>query len=265
MKSKLIYGEIIAIGVETYFEFLISGYLAPTADILTTNGEIISTILGWTVLIIALFLLPITLLWILSKPLHTLQDPDFIKSFKPFFAELSSKSKIKLSYFFVFMIRRISFVAVSIFVESPSLQTISILYMNLIIVIFIGLSKPFARKLRNIIEFVNEGLVSVTCFHLLVFTDYVPDKYMQYRAGYSMLMVLFVLILFNMWFVFINGARLIYLVYLKYKRIIVHKALKWLEEREDWDKPQVYGGAKVISIDGKMINEPASFRAPAPR
>ena len=65
LKKKLVYGEIIKIGIEAYFEFLIAGYLATYAGIMTTNGEIVSTILGWTVLLIALVLMPLTLLWIL--------------------------------------------------------------------------------------------------------------------------------------------------------------------------------------------------------
>ena len=46
MKNKLFYGEVITIGIEAYFEFLISGYLAAWAHIMTKDGEVISTHLG---------------------------------------------------------------------------------------------------------------------------------------------------------------------------------------------------------------------------
>jgi len=57
------------------------------------------------------------------------------------------------------MIRRICFIAMSIFVDYATFQTISILYMNLAVVIFVGRVKPFERVLRNKIEFINESLI----------------------------------------------------------------------------------------------------------
>ena len=124
LKDKLVFGEIIKIGLEAYFEFLIAGYLATYADIMTTDGEVMSTYLGWTVLVIALGLMPVTLMWLLFKPLEDLNYSDITKDFAPFFQELSKNSKGKMSYFFVFMIRRVYFVAISIYLKQYSLQII---------------------------------------------------------------------------------------------------------------------------------------------
>jgi hypothetical protein len=66
LKNELIFGEFIVIGIEAYFEFLISGYLAYHAGIMTTNGEVLSTALGWFVLNLALFLMPLTLIYLLN-------------------------------------------------------------------------------------------------------------------------------------------------------------------------------------------------------
>ena len=77
LKNNLIYGEIIKIMVEAYFEFLISGYLAYEAGIMTTDGEVISTLLSYLVLSISLILMPFTLIWLLFKPLSTFKKQYF--------------------------------------------------------------------------------------------------------------------------------------------------------------------------------------------
>ena len=87
--------------------------MAVSACIMTTDGEVISTLVGWTVLIIALGLMPLTLLWILFKPLDEFHDPVFYQTYEPFFDNLSKNSKAKLSYILVFMIRRMLFMAVA--------------------------------------------------------------------------------------------------------------------------------------------------------
>jgi len=147
---------------------------------MTTDGEVMSTYLGWTVLVIALGLMPVTLMWLLFKPLEDFYDTDIAKDFAPFFQELSKNSKGKMSYFFVFMIRRVYFVAISIYLKQYSLQIISILISNLLVIIYIGLARPFSRILRNKIELVNECLVSTACVHLMMFTDWIPDQEKQY-------------------------------------------------------------------------------------
>tara|TARA_B110000285_G_C14608922_1_gene374033 strand:- start:229 stop:522 length:294 start_codon:yes stop_codon:yes gene_type:complete len=93
LKNNLIYGEIIKIMMEAYFEFLISGYLAYNAGIMTTDGEVISTLLSYLVLIISLILMPFTLLWLLFKPLSSFKNPYFIRKYGNFFDEISNKRK----------------------------------------------------------------------------------------------------------------------------------------------------------------------------
>ena len=94
----------------------------------------------------------------------------------------------------------------------------------MIIIIYIGLSKPFDRKLRNRIEFINEALVSACCLHLFTFTEFVNDKNRQYEMGFSMLAVMFILILINIFFVITSACKQISLIiilgyqyYKKYK------------------------------------------------
>ena len=103
------------IGREGYIEFLISGYLAVDAGIMSVNGEIISTLLGWFSLFITCFLMPLTLAWILFKPISSYHHPDFKQRYGEFFENISKNNKLKLSYVLIFMVRRVCFVAISIY------------------------------------------------------------------------------------------------------------------------------------------------------
>ena len=156
-------------------EFLISGYLAVYAGIWTFDGEVLSTILGWMSLFMAIIIMPLTFLWILIQPIEFYRHPDFHQKFGAFFEQLSFRNKKKLSFIFVFMLRRIGFISVSIYIKIESLQIISIIVLNLLVSIYIGMVKPFNSKLRNRIEVFNEFVVSAACIHLYIFTDYVPS------------------------------------------------------------------------------------------
>ena len=76
----------------------------------------------------------------------------------------------------VLMLRRIFLVAISIVVDHAALQIMSILYINIIIDIYIGLVKPFERVQRNRIEFANETFIAAASIHLLIFTAFVPEQ-----------------------------------------------------------------------------------------
>lgn len=47
--------------------------------------------------------------------------------------------------------------------------------------------KPFKVSLMNAIEILNELCVLIANYHLLCFTDFVPDPKMQSNIGYSLL------------------------------------------------------------------------------
>ncbi len=60
VSKDLYYGQIIAISIEAYFEFLWMGYLALNYSGFKNNGDILSVLLGAVLEIIALVLLPMS-------------------------------------------------------------------------------------------------------------------------------------------------------------------------------------------------------------
>ena len=66
VSKDLYYGQIIAISIEAYLEFLWMGYLAFKYSGFKTNGDIISFTLGVVLESIALFLLPMAFFYTIS-------------------------------------------------------------------------------------------------------------------------------------------------------------------------------------------------------
>ena len=61
LQNTLFFSEVIKTFIEGYFEFLISCYFAIKTPLMTKNGEILSVIIGYSGLIIAM-LLPLTII-----------------------------------------------------------------------------------------------------------------------------------------------------------------------------------------------------------
>ena len=66
VSKDLYYGQIIAISIEAYLEFLWMGYLALNYSGFKNNGDIVSVILGAVLEIIALVLLPMSFFYMFA-------------------------------------------------------------------------------------------------------------------------------------------------------------------------------------------------------
>ena len=66
ISKDLYYGQIIAISIEAYLEFLWMGYLALNYSGFKNNGDIISVFLGAVLEIIALGLLPMSFFYMFA-------------------------------------------------------------------------------------------------------------------------------------------------------------------------------------------------------
>lgn len=114
--KSMFFSELILISIEGSMEFLISGYLN-TADQnldFSNSGEIVSIIVGYCCLILVLVVLPGFFIYLLTR---SLQEIRLIKEFKIKWGELYAgckiNSKMALSNYLVFIIRRIIYLYIA--------------------------------------------------------------------------------------------------------------------------------------------------------
>jgi len=93
LKKTLLFSELIKTFIEGYFEFLISCYFAIKFPLLTSSGEIISILIGYSGIIIA-FLLPMILFFILFLRIEKLKEPKLLTTLGELYEGLRMNSKL---------------------------------------------------------------------------------------------------------------------------------------------------------------------------
>ena len=125
-------------------------------------------------------IVPVTTIYVFSKKKDTLNKKKFRQKWGAIYSEYKEKTKITLSYRFIFCLRRIAFVTtILIFDETPAFQLLILLYLNLGMTFYIA-QKPFKRSSSNIFEMINEFMMSSICYSCILVTGYLPemkDKY----------------------------------------------------------------------------------------
>jgi len=128
-------------------------------------------------LIICLVITPIQFLYYLKHSINMHQRLKFINRSGSLFEDVELRSKWSAAFYLVFIFRRIIYVYLIFKVDSSSsLQLLFLNWMNLIILIYVGINFPLGDKYQNRLEMFNELSVCFITFHMYFFTDYVLDK-----------------------------------------------------------------------------------------
>ena len=92
--------------------------------------------------------------------------------------------------------------------------------------IYLGHVKPLQTKLSNTIEIMNEFLIDIITFHLLLYTDFVPETTIKFNIGWSNVALISISMFINLNIVCYFSAKYIKLLVIKYFRIARIKAIK---------------------------------------
>ena len=103
------------------------------------------------------------------------------------------------------------------------IQIVLVLYINMAIFLFQGMVRPFNQRSFNSIELLNETLITYAFYCFTAFTDFVSEIETQILMGYFILLIIFILIMFNMSVISYIVVKNINLILIKYYRIIERK------------------------------------------
>jgi len=122
--------------IEGYFEFSISCYLQLIKPLDTKNGEQISNVIGYAG-IIFVFALPISIIILLFQSIDNLKKESWMKRFGTLYEGLKTNNKLELSFYLLFLLRRIIFVLIVFFLnENSIIQLIICLLLNMTIMMY---------------------------------------------------------------------------------------------------------------------------------
>ena len=122
--------------IEGYFEFTISCYLQIIKPLDSKSGEQISIVIGYLGIILVLAL-PLSIMILLFQSIDSLKKESWMKRFGSLYEGLKTNNKLELSFYLLFLLRRIIFIITIFFLyEHNIIQLMICLFMNLIMLIY---------------------------------------------------------------------------------------------------------------------------------
>lgn len=116
------------------------------------------------------------------------------------------RSEVGLYYYPIWLIRRLFYVMIPLSLyQTPSLQLMSLLFLNLFYMMFYAGTRPHILKLQRYHEVINDIFTMTIAYHLLCFTWFVTTKKVQFLIGYSFLGAFFVILGMNIFFLVYNS------------------------------------------------------------
>ena len=124
------------------------------------------------------------------KKFDKLKDPLFERKFDAYYLNMRTNNKLALIYNFLFMFRRLVFSTFAIMVtRAPILQIFTFVIMNILMIIYLCVVKPFDSKKINYNEIFNEICILIASYHLFMLTDFVATADLQYNIGWSLIAI----------------------------------------------------------------------------
>ena len=149
-------------------------------------------------------------------------------------------------YYCIFILRRMNFCLIAFYIQPALLQVQAIMLTNLFMIIYQGSIKPFVSRSLNNFELFNEVSVTLITMHDIFFTD-ILDREVQMQVGWSMILIMLINMVVNIQKVFKLAFTMLYLVVLKYYRLM----------RRFFNKDYMRGTEKPIG-DKKIIPVPTT-------
>mmetsp|Transcript_23187 Transcript_23187/g.35887 ORF Transcript_23187/g.35887 Transcript_23187/m.35887 type:complete len:121 (+) Transcript_23187:3508-3870(+) len=113
------------------------------------------------------------------------------------------------------------YIGLAIFLrETPQLQVIGLMMLNLFQMIYIGQVKPQAVRLLNRIELYLEWSALTVILSLVWFTEWLPDEETKYAYAWIPIGVIVLSIVISLSFVLYFGLRAVFLTGVKLKALL---------------------------------------------
>ena len=137
---------------------------------------------------------------------------------------LKLNNKMNLTYRFWFVLRRIVFIGTCFITKDNfTLQYLCLSLFNLAMTLYQGTYFPFKDRNTNKVELFNEFLMSISSYHIIFFSDMVDSLIVRYQYGWSLIAVLSVNLVFNMYIILKAVCKQTWLMSLKYSRVLKFK------------------------------------------
>lgn len=176
----------MSLQIEAFLIFAIAAFMQVQLPLVSTDGELCGLVFGIGSLVVVIFL-PVVFIYYLSRDKMFFYDKEYQITWGRLSKDLRQENKWQISSWFVFVIRRLV-MAVSCFVlPFGCFQLVIMLSMNIATTSYLVHHKPQESKFKNRVELLNEFFIAIASYHMILFTDWIPDHHLQYNLGWSMI------------------------------------------------------------------------------
>ena len=161
-------------------------------------------------IVLVIVALPAAFLYLYFNDLETVQSPDFQDRFSPLTDGIKTSSRVYLSFFPAFILRRFLFGCLYLLASSTDqcyIQISALIYLNHGNAIYIGFLKPYKSQLDNQINIVNELLIGWFTITMLANTQWVDDQQAKYQFAWVQCLLIEIVVAYNMYYFVRFGAR----------------------------------------------------------
>ena len=96
------------------------------------------------------------------------------------------------------------------------------IFTSSLVMIYVGLVRPFHDKFANILELVNEVLILLASYSLITFSALVPDAKIRSHSGYFLIIMAFATMIMNVFIIVISKIWTLYTLCLNLPKAIIY-------------------------------------------
>lgn len=128
-----------------------------------------------------------------------------------------------LLYPFSTTLRKLTLIYVTVYMQDKPVYSIFVLiYQAVYMITLVGYVEPYKNLISNNLDLMNESFVILLIYHMLAFTDFVPDLNTRQNVGISLIALTCLDIMINLgvvtYLLLSNCARRLKLFYLSWKQ-----------------------------------------------
>ena len=164
-----------------------------------------------------------------------LPDRNYVSRYGTLYQGIKVENRSTTIYTFIFLLRRLFFVCLVVFVEEKEyFKPMFFLQAQVIYLIYVGWTKPHDDRWYNFLEKLNE--VGLICIAYIMFlqTAFMPDQVVKYQMCWAAIWLCVILYFFNfisMVFVFFRELRHAYRMYSVKRKFILQYSRKGMIEQ----------------------------------
>ena len=148
-----------------------------------------------------------------------MQASEFQDRWSVLYEHVSFQIKPKIAYSIVFILRRMAYVWIAVWMlELPGMQIISLNLSNLAMQVYQGV-KPLKTRTLNVRETLNNILIAISTYIFMSFSDWGPEEETKYLMGWVLLATMSTQLLVQLCFAVFILQHQLKLHVIKYFRI----------------------------------------------